>query len=259
MVEAENLTTASLYVCSGKGGVGKSTVAKAVTRGLKARGLRVGHFDADLTGPSAPTLFGADTRLCIQGQRIQPAIVDGVPVVSTGLLADADHPYIWHGPLLRGALHQLLHDTDWGPLDLLVVDMPPGTGETQLAVIDEFPCIGAVVVTTPHELALVDVRRSLRMLQEAGIPVAAIVENMAAATCPRCSHTWQPFPGTAGDQLHRLLPHSQLIKVPIDDGAPAIDGHGNGDDVLIRHLDDGGLFTNLCALRASHPPALTSR
>ncbi|MEU8548923.1 P-loop NTPase [Streptomyces roseoverticillatus] len=211
---------------------------------------------ADLTGPSAPALFGADARLRVQDQRIQPAISYGIPVVSTGLLADADHPYIWHGPLLRGALHQLFHDTDWGPLDLLVVDMPPGTGETQLAVIDEFPCIGAVIVTTPHELALGDVRRSLRMLQEAGIPVAAIVENMAAAICPRCAHSWQPFPGTAGDQLHRLLPHSRLIKIPVDDGAPAVGSHGNGDAALIRHLDNGSLFTALDALRASHPAPL---
>ncbi|MBH1937791.1 P-loop NTPase [Streptomyces sp. AV19] len=253
----EGPRTMSLYVWSNKGGVGKSTVAKAITRGLKARGLRVGHFDADLTGPSAPTLFGADARLRIRNQRIQPAIADGIPVVSTGLLADADHPYIWHGPLLRGALHQLYHDTDWGPLELLVIDMPPGTGETQLAVIDEFPCLGTVIVTTPHELALVDVRRSLRMLQEAGIPVIAIIENMAAATCPRCAHTWQPFPGTAGDQLHHLLPHSQLIKIPVDDGAPALDGQGNGDTALIRHLDGGGLFTTLSALHANHPAATT--
>ncbi|WP_414170932.1 Mrp/NBP35 family ATP-binding protein (plasmid) [Streptoverticillium reticulum] len=247
----EEQSPKAVYVCSGKGGVGKSTVAKATSRGLKARGLNVGHFDADLTGPSAPTLFGADTRLRILNQRIQPAISGGIPVVSTGLLADADHPYIWHGPLLRGALHQLFHDTDWGPLDLLVIDMPPGTGETQLAVLDEFHCIAAVIVTTPHELALVDVRRSLRMLQEADIPVAAIVENMAAATCPRCSHSWQPFPGTAGDQLQQLLPDSRLIKVPVDSGASAIDGQGNGDAALVQYLDDGGLFTDLCTLHTN--------
>ncbi|GGR45690.1 P-loop NTPase [Streptomyces netropsis] len=248
----------AVYICSGKGGVGKSTVAKATSRGLKARGLNVGHFDADLTGPSAPTLFGAGTRLRILNQRIQPAISDGIPVISTGLLADADHPYIWHGPLLRGALHQLFHDADWGPLDLLVIDMPPGTGETQLAVLDEFRAIAAVIVTTPHELALVDVRRSLRMLQEAEIPIAAIVENMAEATCPQCAHSWQPFPGTAGDQLQQLLPDSRLIKVPIDSGASAISNHGNGDSALVQYLDDGGLLTDLCTLHATNPTT-TSR
>ncbi|MEW1721077.1 P-loop NTPase [Streptomyces sp. NPDC093109] len=238
----------AVAVWSGKGGVGKSTIAAAITRGLKARGVNVGHFDADLTGPSAPTLFGVDGRLRIRLQRIQPARSNGIPVVSTGLLADADHPYIWHGPLLRGALHQLVHDTAWGPLDALVVDMPPGTGETQLAVLKELDCAAAVIVTTPHELALVDVRRSLRMLEQAGVPVVAVVENMSQATCPNCFHDWQPFPGSAGDDLHALLPGSRLIKVPIDKRASTIESGGNVDQSVIAHLERAGLIIDLCTL-----------
>ncbi|MDA5279896.1 P-loop NTPase [Streptomyces sp. Isolate_45] len=238
----------AVIVWSGKGGVGKSTVGAAVTRGLKTHGARPGHFDADLTGPSAPALFGVDGRLRVAGQRIQPAISAGIPVVSTGLLADADRPFIWHGPLLRGAMHQLLHDTDWGPLDVLVVDLPPGTGEPQLAVLTELDVVGAVIVTTPHELALLDVRRSLRMLEEASVPVVAIVENLAEAICPSCAHSWPPFPGTAGESLHALLPDARLIRLPIDSQAPAIDADGNTDAALIRHLTEAGLYRDLLAL-----------
>ncbi|MFD9604772.1 P-loop NTPase [Streptomyces sp. NPDC059970] len=238
----------AIIVWSGKGGVGKSTVAKAVSRGLQAHGVRAGHFDADLTGPSAPALFGVDGRLRVTGQRIQPAISAGIPVVSTGLLADADRPFIWHGPLLRGAMHQLLHDTDWGPLDALVVDLPPGTGEPQLAVLNELDVAGAVIVTTPHELALLDVRRSLRMLEEASVPVVAIVENLAEAICPSCAHSWPPFPGTAGETLHELLPGARLIRLPIDSQAPEIDADGNTDASLIRHLTEAGLYCDLLEL-----------
>ncbi|MFF3127412.1 Mrp/NBP35 family ATP-binding protein [Streptomyces sp. NPDC057908] len=238
----------AIIVWSGKGGVGKSTVAKAVSRGLQAQGIRAGHFDADLTGPSAPALFGVDGRLRVAGQRIQPAISAGIPVVSTGLLAEADRPFIWHGPLLRGAMHQLLHDTEWGPLDALVVDLPPGTGEPQLAVLDELDVAGAVIVTTPHELALLDVRRSLRMLEEASVPVVAIVENLAEAICPSCAHSWPPFPGTAGETLHELLPGARLIRLPIDSQAPEIDADGNTDASLIRHLTEAGLYCDILEL-----------
>lgn len=237
--------TRTIVVWSGKGGVGKSTVAKAISRGLQAQCIRTGHFDADLTGPSAPALFGVDGRLRVASQRIQPAISAGIPVVSTGLLADADRPFIWHGPLLRGAMHQLLHDTDWGPLDVLVVDLPPGTGEPQLAVLAELNVVGAVIVTTPHELALLDVRRSLRMLDEASVPVLAIVENLAEAVCPSCACSWSPFPGTAGKTLHALRPGARLIRLPIDSQAPEIDARGNADASLIRHLAEAGLFSDL--------------
>ncbi|MFD5485778.1 P-loop NTPase [Streptomyces virginiae] len=206
----------ALLVWSGKGGVGKSTIAANLAVALTARGVDVGYLDADLHGPSASTLFGLKDRLSVRGRRIVPAVRNGVGIVSTSLLADPEHAYVWRGALLRGVLHQLVHDTDWGKRQLIVVDMPPGTGEIQMALLDELDCMGAVVVTTPQDLSLADVRRSARMLIDAEVPVLSVVENMSSASCPQCACSFQPLPGDAGLQVHAMFPEALLVRVPMD-------------------------------------------
>ncbi|MEU4583278.1 P-loop NTPase [Kitasatospora aureofaciens] len=206
----------AVLVWSGKGGVGKSTVAANLAVALTARGASVGYLDADLHGPSAGTLFGLRDRLAIRNRRIVPAVRGGVRVVSTSLLAEPEHAYVWRGALLRGVLHQLLYDTDWGEQDLLVVDMPPGTGEIQMLLLDELDCAGAVVVTTPQDLSLADVQRSARMLLDSEVPVLSVVENMASASCPECACSFQPLPGDAGRQVQGLFPDALLVRIPMD-------------------------------------------
>ncbi|MEW1639860.1 Mrp/NBP35 family ATP-binding protein [Streptomyces sp. NPDC093801] len=205
----------AVIVWSGKGGVGKSTIAAQTARGLAAIGVRTGYLDADLHGPSAATLFGIEERLAVRGRRIVPAVRDEVEIASTSLIADPDHAYVWRGPLMRGVLSQLLQDTDWTRADVLVVDMPPGTGEIQMQILSELTCLGAVVVTTPQDLSLADVRRSARMLLDADVPVTAVVENMASVACPSCAFSFPPLPGDAGQHVHAIFPEAAFVRLPM--------------------------------------------
>ncbi|MEU8621224.1 Mrp/NBP35 family ATP-binding protein [Streptomyces sp. NPDC048623] len=205
----------AVIVWSGKGGVGKSTVAAQTARGLAALGVRTGYLDADLHGPSAATLFGVEERLAVRGRRIVPTVRDGVAIASTSMIADPDHAYVWRGPLMRGVLSQLFHDTDWTCVDVLVVDMPPGTGEIQMQVLSDLTCLGAVVVTTPQDLSLADVRRSARMLLDADVPVTAVVENMASVACPSCACSFPPLPGDAGQHVHAIFPEAEFVRLPM--------------------------------------------
>lgn len=173
-----------LAVSSGKGGVGKSTVAVNVAVALAQAGAKVGMIDADIYGPNVPTMLGLSeakvaVRQTAQGEVLEPAFNHGVKMVSMGFLIDKDQPVIWRGPMLNGIIRQFLYQVEWGELDYLIVDMPPGTGDAQLTLVQAVPMAGAVIVTTPQNVALLDSRKGLKMFQQMGVPVLGIVENMS--------------------------------------------------------------------------------
>ncbi|MBE9229606.1 Mrp/NBP35 family ATP-binding protein [Phormidium sp. LEGE 05292] len=173
-----------LAVSSGKGGVGKSTVAVNVAVALAQTGAKVGMIDADIYGPNVPTMLGLSeakvvVRQTPQGEILEPAFNHGVKMVSMGFLIDKDQPVIWRGPMLNGIIRQFLYQVEWGELDYLIVDMPPGTGDAQLTLVQAVPMAGAVIVTTPQNVALLDSRKGLKMFQQMGVPVLGIVENMS--------------------------------------------------------------------------------
>lgn len=177
-------------VASGKGGVGKSTVAVNLALAWAAQGARVGVLDADIYGPSQPLMLGiAGQRPQVkEGKRIQPIASHGIVAMSIGFLIDESQPMVWRGPMVTQALTQLLGDTDWGQLDYLVVDMPPGTGDIQLTLAQKVPVAGAVIVTTPQHIAVADARKGLKMFEKVSVPVLGIVENMSLHVCSNCGH-----------------------------------------------------------------------
>ena len=175
-------------VASGKGGVGKSTISANLAVALARTGARVGLLDADIYGPSVPTLLHLKGhRLEGEGDMILPAESNGLKIVSIGFLLDDDTPVIWRGPMLMKALEQFLHGTKWGELDYLVIDLPPGTGDVQISLVQMTPVAGAVVVTTPQDLALIDVKKAVRMFEKVGVPILGVVENMSYFLCPHCA------------------------------------------------------------------------
>ena len=174
-------------VASGKGGVGKSTISANLAVALARTGARVGLLDADIYGPSVPTLFHLKGhRLTGEDDMIVPAEAQGLKIVSIGFLLEDDSPVIWRGPMLMKALEQFLHGTKWGELDYLVIDLPPGTGDIQISLVQMTPVAGAVVVTTPQDLALIDVKKAVRMFEKVGVPILGVVENMSYFLCPHC-------------------------------------------------------------------------
>ncbi|WAC27095.1 Mrp/NBP35 family ATP-binding protein [Ancylobacter sp. SL191] len=177
---------AIIAVASGKGGVGKSTLAANLALGLAATGLKVGLLDADIYGPSVPRLMGLRGKPEVNGRMIQPMQAFGLKVMSIGFLVDEETPMIWRGPMVMSAISQLLKEVNWAPLDILVVDMPPGTGDAQLTMAQQVPLAGAVIVSTPQDLALIDARRGIAMFQKVNVPVLGIVENMSYFMCPHC-------------------------------------------------------------------------
>jgi len=175
-------------VASGKGGVGKSTISANLAVALARTGARVGLLDADIYGPSVPTLFHLKGhRLVGEDEMILPAETHGLKIVSIGFLLEDDSPVIWRGPMLMKALEQFLHGTKWGELDYLIIDLPPGTGDVQISLVQMTPVAGAVVVTTPQDLALIDVKKAVRMFEKVGVPILGVVENMSYFLCPHCA------------------------------------------------------------------------
>jgi ATP-binding protein involved in chromosome partitioning len=215
-------------VASGKGGVGKSTTAANLALGLAHEGAAVGLLDADIYGPSQPRMMG------LSGQR--PASPDqktliapvayGVKVMSIGFLIDEEQPMVWRGPMVTQALVQLLETTRWGDLDYLIVDMPPGTGDTQLTLSQRVPVSGAVIVTTPQDIALLDARKGLRMFQKVEVPVLGIVENMSTHICSKCGHEEHVFGAGGGRQMAQQYNVELLAELPLD--------------IRIREQSDGG-------------------
>jgi ATP-binding protein involved in chromosome partitioning len=184
---------AIIAVASGKGGVGKSTVAVNLAVALALRGHKVGMLDADIYGPSLPRMLGLARRPEVKGDRLQPLEAWGVKCMSIGFLVEEETPMIWRGPMVMGALEQMLGQVDWGALDVLVIDMPPGTGDAQLTIAQRVALTGAVIVSTPQDIALIDARRGVKMFERVHVPVLGLVENMSYYCCPNCGHRAELF------------------------------------------------------------------
>jgi len=219
-----------LAVSSGKGGVGKSTIAANLAVALAGQGVKVGLMDADVYGPNIPRMFGVSERPAVTGNKIQPLEAHGVKLISLGLLIERDQPAIWRGPIITKVIQQFLHDVDWGTLDFLVVDMPPGTGDAQLSLAQAIQLTGAVIVTTPQEVAIGDALRSAKMFERVGVPVLGVVENMSHFSCPHCGQRTDIFLSGGGARLAAEVGVPLLGQVPLqagvadlgDSGAPVI-------------------------------------
>ena len=208
---------AIIAVASGKGGVGKSTTAVNLALGLRDLGLKVGVLDADIYGPSVPKLLGIRGRPeTLGGNRLKPMTGYGLTVMSIGFLVAEDTPMIWRGPMVMSALTQMLREVEWGTLDIMVVDMPPGTGDAQLTMAQQVPLAGAVIVSTPQDLALIDARRGVEMFKRVNVPVLGVVENMSYFVCPKCGERHDIFGHGGAHQEADRLGVPFLGEVPLD-------------------------------------------
>jgi len=205
-----------IAVASAKGGVGKSTVSANLAAALAANGAATGLLDADVYGPSAPIMFGTTARPQAAGdRRIEPVVRHGVRLVSMGLFLDEQSPVIWRGPIVMGIVRQFLRDVQWGALDYLVVDLPPGTGDAVLTLAQQVPLSGAVVVTTPQDVALLDVGRGIAMFRQLSTPVIGVVENMAGYACPKCGTVDLVFGEGGGEALAARVGVPLLARIPL--------------------------------------------
>jgi ATP-binding protein involved in chromosome partitioning len=220
-----------IAVASGKGGVGKSTTAVNLALALSAEGASVGLLDADIYGPSQPMMLGVKGRPETKdGKSMEPMENHGVQVSSIGFLIDPDEPMVWRGPMVTQALQQLLEQTNWRDLDYLIVDMPPGTGDIQLTLSQKVPVTGAVIVTTPQDIALLDARKGLKMFEKVGIPILGIVENMSTHICSNCGHAEEIFGAGGGAKMCQdfnveflgALPLTMAIREQADSGKPTV-------------------------------------
>ncbi|MHB8421371.1 MAG: Mrp/NBP35 family ATP-binding protein [Leptospirales bacterium] len=205
-----------LAVSSGKGGVGKSTTSVNLAIGLQALGAKVGIMDADVYGPNIPMMLGITTAPKQVGNRFVPANGHGIACISMAFLVPPGTPLIWRGPMLHGIIQQFVRDVDWGDLDYLIVDMPPGTGDAQLSLAQLVPLSGAVIVTTPQEVSLSDSRRGLAMFQKVNVPILGIIENMSTFVCPNCQHETPIFSQGGGELAAKELKVPFLGRIPID-------------------------------------------
>ncbi len=206
-----------IAVASGKGGVGKSTTAVNLALALLAEGASVGIMDADIYGPSQPTMLGITGRPDSEdGQSLEPLMGHGLQAMSIGFLVDVEQPMVWRGPMVTQALEQLLNDTKWKDLDYLVVDLPPGTGDIQLTLAQRVPVTGAVIVTTPQDIALIDARKGLKMFEKVGIPILGIVENMSLHICSNCGHEERIFGTGGGEKMCQDYEVEFLGSLPLD-------------------------------------------
>jgi ATP-binding protein involved in chromosome partitioning len=220
-----------IAVASGKGGVGKSTTSVNLALALAAEGVTVGLLDADIYGPSQPQMLGISGRPeSSDGKSMEPMLAYGIQAMSIGFLVDIDTPMVWRGPMVTGALEQLLRDTKWRDLDYLVIDLPPGTGDIQLTLAQKIPVTGAIIVTTPQDIALLDARKGLKMFEKVGIPILGIVENMSTHICSKCGHEEHIFGAGGGEKmcadynvdLLGSLPLDISIREQTDSGKPTV-------------------------------------
>jgi ATP-binding protein involved in chromosome partitioning len=233
---------AIIAVASGKGGVGKSTTAVNLALGLQGLGLKVGILDADIYGPSVPKLLGLKGKPQLAGgDRLRPMSGYGLEVMSIGFLVEEETPMIWRGPMVMSALTQMLRDVNWGALDVMVVDMPPGTGDAQLTMAQQVPLKGAVIVSTPQDLALIDARRGIAMFRRVNVPVLGIIENMSFFRCPHCGTRSDIFShGGARREAERLgvpflgeVPLDIVIRETSDSGQPVVASSPQGSFACI--------------------------
>jgi ATP-binding protein involved in chromosome partitioning len=220
-----------IAVASGKGGVGKSTTSVNLALALAAEGATVGLLDADIYGPSQPQMLGISGRPeSMDGKSMEPMLAHGLQTMSIGFLVDTDTPMVWRGPMVTGALEQLLRDTKWRDLDYLVIDLPPGTGDIQLTLAQKIPVTGAIIVTTPQDIALLDARKGLKMFEKVGIPILGIVENMSTHICSNCGHEEHIFGAGGGAIMSKdynvdllgSLPLDINIRMQTDGGKPTV-------------------------------------
>jgi ATP-binding protein involved in chromosome partitioning len=238
-----------IAVASGKGGVGKSTVAVNLALALALEGARVGILDADIYGPSQPRMLGLMGRRpeTEDGKTLQPLQAHGLKAMSIGFLVDDKQPMAWRGPMVTSALNQLLMQTHWGELDYLLIDMPPGTGDIQLTLAQRVPVSGAVIVTTPQDIALSDARKGLEMFQKVNVPVLGVVENMSVHVCSNCGHEESIFGSHGGERLSRdyglpllgALPLQIAIREDTDQGCPSVAANPDGP-IAARFLEVAG-------------------
>ncbi|PTN11760.1 iron-sulfur cluster carrier protein ApbC [Nitrosomonas aestuarii] len=227
-----------IAVASGKGGVGKSATAVNLALALSAEGASVGILDADIYGPSQPQMLGITKQPeSLDGKSMEPVIAHGIQAMSIGLLIDVETPMVWRGPMVTQALQQLLRDTHWKDVDYLVVDLPPGTGDIQLTLAQKIPVTGAIIVTTPQDIALLDARKGLKMFEKVGIPILGIIENMSTHTCSNCGHTEHIFGTGGGEKMCKdyeidflgALPLDIKIREQTDIGVPSVVADPEGE------------------------------
>lgn len=243
-----------IAVASGKGGVGKSTTAVNLALALIKEGARSGLLDADIYGPSQPLMLGVTTRPEIKANKtLSPIVAHGVQSMSIGYLTDEHAPMVWRGPMVSMALQQLLHDTHWENLDYLIIDLPPGTGDVQLTLAQKIPVNGAVIVTTPQDLALLDVRRAYEMFRKVHVPILGIIENMSIHVCSKCHHK-EPIFGEGGGkkfaeqnnlELLGSLPLDIKIREQTDSGKPTVVADPEGPIALVYRQIAQKLMTKL--------------
>lgn len=260
-----------IAVASGKGGVGKSTTAVNVALALSRQGARVGMLDADIYGPSVPIMLGVSEKPAnLENKMMGPVIGHGIQANSIGFLIDEDAPAIWRGPMVTQALTQLLTQTQWDDLDYLIIDMPPGTGDIALTLSQKVPLTGAIIVTTPQDLALADARRGLRMFQKVNVPVLGLVENMSVHVCTQCGHA-EPIFGEHGGremaaQYHvpwlGALPLQMSIRSQTDSGQPTVVAEPDGDAAKAYHAIARAMAANVATLpadKAAFTPTVVAR
>lgn len=247
-----------LAISSGKGGVGKSTVAANLAVALAQAGHRVGVMDADIYGPNMPRMFGRHERPMVSPERrIIPLEAHGVKLMSLGLLVDRDAPAIWRGPIIMKVIQQFLHDVDWGTLDYFVVDLPPGTGDAQLSLVQATAVSGAVIVTTPQEMAVGDALRGARMFERVGVPVLGVVENMSAFTDPATGRSFALFSSGGGERLAQELGVPMLGTVPLQPGLAEL--ADEGIPILVKAPDSpAGVALARVAAAIEHAAGATS-